>query len=87
MWIFKVIFILEVLKITSLPFSLCLWLFSLICDDRVFTQKKMMLQVIELLSEKLNDESDYLFFLIFVLILCKYLKSYEEGYVFKHYIL
>ena len=35
---------------------ICLCCFF-ICNDRVFTQKQMMLQVIELLSEKLNDEN------------------------------
>jgi len=44
-----------------------------------------MLQVIELLIEKLDNENVY-FFKIFVLILCKYLKSYEKGYILKYYI-
>jgi len=53
MRIFKVIFILEFLKIFSLPFALFCGLFFLICDDRVFTREQM--QVIELLGEKLKE--------------------------------
>jgi len=49
---------LEVLKIASLLF--CLWLFSLIYDNHVFTRKQMMLKVIKLLGEKLNDRNVYL---------------------------
>jgi len=56
MSIFKVIFILEVLKIANSPFALFCGYFSLICDDCVFTQEQMMLQVIKFLTEKLDDE-------------------------------
>jgi len=47
--------------ITSLPFVLFCGCFSLICDDRVFTREQMMLQVIEFLGEKIDDEK-FIFF-------------------------
>jgi len=49
--IFKIIIILEILKITSLPCSLFCVCFSLICIDCVFTRNQMILQVIEVISE------------------------------------
>lgn len=67
MLIFKVIFILEVLKIVKLPCCLycVLFLFSLICDDRIFTQEQMISQVIEFLNERLEDENIYFILNIF----------------------
>ena len=44
-----------------------------------------MLQVIELLSEKLNDENILFPFEYFFYFFYKYLKSYEEIYVLKHF--
>jgi len=44
-----------------------------------------MLQVIELLSEKLDDEISLFEIWLFVLDLCRYLKSYEEKYVLKYF--
>jgi len=41
-FLLKVKFILDFLKIASLPFAL-VWLFYLICDDPVFTLEYMML--------------------------------------------
>jgi len=54
-------------------------------DDRVFTPEQMMLPVIQPPTEKLDDENILFPFEYFFLILCKYLNSYEEIYVLKHF--
>jgi len=56
MYMFKVIFI-TIFKNSQPNLNLVLWLFSLICDDRVFTREQMMLQVIKNSSEKLYDKN------------------------------
>jgi len=64
MLIFKVIIILEVLKIVNLPMCFVLCLFSLIYDDRVFTWEQMMLHVIEFFTKKLEDKKIFIFNLL-----------------------
>jgi len=77
----KVIFILQVLKIASLPYYLHCVLFSLVCDDHVFTREPVMIYVIEFFNEQLKDKN--VFFLIYFLILCKYLKFLRREIYFE----